>query len=62
LEAGGLFAVVGWSKRGPRGKRKTWDADWRWVTLGPDGELRVQYHALDLFLVNFHLGSGSPVS
>ena len=29
LEAGGLIFVVGWSKRGPRGKRKLWAPDVR---------------------------------
>jgi hypothetical protein len=53
LEAGGLFVVCGWSKRGPRGKRKTWEPTWRWITLGPDGEPHVESHALDLFLTHF---------
>ena len=38
LAAGNRFAVVGWSKRGARGKRKTWQPVWRELTLeGLDG-------------------------
>jgi hypothetical protein len=34
LASGAVFAVWGWSKRGPRGQRKTWQV--RRVALGPD--------------------------
>jgi len=32
LESGGRFAVQGWAKQGPRGKRKTWTPIWREIT------------------------------
>lgn len=33
LEAGGHLAVHGWSKKGPRGKRKVWTLTERIITL-----------------------------
>ena len=33
LEAGGKIEVWGWSKRGPRGKRKLWDVTRREITV-----------------------------
>lgn len=33
LQAGNRFAVVGWSKRGPRGKVKRWEPRWQEIDL-----------------------------
>lgn len=33
LRAGNRLWIVGWGKRGPRGKRKTWEADIRQLEL-----------------------------
>lgn len=33
--AGGRIVVIGWSKKGERGKRKTWQHSWREVEVEP---------------------------
>jgi hypothetical protein len=41
LEAGAAFGIIGWARRGPRGRHTTWSATWRVATIRPDGVVQL---------------------